>query len=239
MTLDRVLGTFAALVAIVQIWKWVSGRRGDRGLSRMGEEFASKKDLKAIRGDIRRLEKDKESLQVAVPALATKLHLEQRKSDLKDSLAKTWDEYNEVKRRLAENISVEGISPALLALLETEIEPRYRAQQRERRRTRFLLIIMAAALLLPAPLTPQSLLYLIGGAVAIVAAIPQTLGEFALAAGAILTAVGFTAGFFLTTSWLRRTMNLQVRQHLSRVSFIALALLLVVGNLWSGWLTLT
>lgn len=233
-----IFSALGAVTAVVQILKWVRGRRADRGMEEFYESVADRKDTKAARAELQNLKQNLRDLRTIAPAMAKRLHLEQRKRDLENTLGSAWDEYLELCRELGDSAPSMRLPADLIDILQSDIEPRYRAEQRSRRRVTLLLVLMAAALLLPAPFTPRSLLYLIALLFFAVLTIPAGMGKLAYLCGPTMTfvglALGLAAGF-----WALRLWQVSLPRRPVIIGIIATGAVVICGNGLSAWATLT
>jgi hypothetical protein len=96
---------------------------------------------------------------------------------------------------------------------------------------------MAAALLLPAPFTPRSLLYLAVEALFVVAALPTGIGTFALFCGIIMTIIGLICGLAMGF-WTVRVKRLAALRRPWVIGAITVGTIAIGGNVWSVFETL-
>jgi hypothetical protein len=228
---------FAAIgfvTSVVQIWKWVRGRKADRGFEIFLESQVDRKDAEATRVKLSELEENLSDLKAVARSIARRIHLEQRKEDLEKTLGSSWIEYEGIINELGRPAPTPGLPPELLDALVSDIGPRHVAERKEIRRNNRLLLVLAAALLLPLPFTPQSVVYLAATLLAGAAIIPPGAGEVAYICGPILTVLfiflGILAGVFIEK---RRQIDISGRS--SRVLALAAGALLVIGNGIAGW----
>ena len=144
----------------MQSWKWITGSRAERGSKVFFETQADRADSKKTQADLKRLQESLGDLKAIARSLARQMHLEQRKADLETALGRSWDEYRAVIFELGQPGRPLDLPPELVEVLEREIEPKYRTDQKERRRTYRLLLVLVAAFVLPLPFTPSSVIYL-------------------------------------------------------------------------------
>jgi hypothetical protein len=228
-----------AVTAVVQIWKWVHGRRAERGLARLLESYVDQEEAEATRAELHRLEQTLRDLRVRAPEIARRMHLEQRRRDLADTIGRAWAEYVDLGVKLDEPDPAGGLPEDIVTKLRTEIEPLYELEQRERRRTRILLVLVVAALVLPAPFTPQSLLYLIVNGLSAVLLLPDGIGGWvAYISGVVVTALGLAGGLALGWWIALYRPSLQRRRPWLAVSVVT-GLFVVLGDAGSFWITLS
>jgi hypothetical protein len=227
-----------AVTAVVQIWKWTRGRRADRGLEIFLESQADREDAETAHEELKHLQEALDNLKVTARSLAHQMHLEQRKIDLERTLGRSWEEYKELLFELGQPESHSALPSELVDILVSDIAPRYRTEQRERRRTNRLLLILVAALLLPLPFTPSSMLYLVAAFFSYIIMLPAGIGELAYASGLTLTFAGVLCGIVMAMLTVRRWhISLPVRG--ARVAAIILSIAIILTNAWSIWAVYT
>ena len=202
------------------------------------ESVADRKDTKAARAELQNLKQNLRDLRTIAPAMAKRLHLEQRKRDLENTLGSAWDEYLELCRELGDSAPSMRLPADLIDILQSDIEPRYRAEQRSRRRVTLLLVLMAAALLLPAPFTPRSLLYLIALLFFAVLHNSSWYGQVGLS---LRTHNDICRSRSRTSRWILGASSMagQSARRPVIIGIIATGAVVICGNGLSAWATLT
>lgn len=197
---DLILWGFSALGAVtaaIQIWKWIAGRRAERGLQRFLERYADEAEADLARTDLTVLRTAVAELQEAAPRLARRLHLEQRRQELVSAVGRDVAEY----ARLSAELSAAGISaklsPTAAAVLQAEIQPAFTRKQRERRRLLILLSVLVASALLPPPFTPRDMLSDLLGALEAVFWNPPRLGDKSMFFPVLVGSLGCLFGYRL------------------------------------------
>lgn len=222
------------VTSVIQIWKWISGTKVDRGIKILAETLADEESADEASRKFTEIEVKLEDLKKSARQIARRMHIEQRKADLEKVLASSWVEYAEVVGELGQPPVSSDLPDELVDALVSDIEPRYVAERKEARLNRNILIALAVVLLLPLPFTPRSAITLAVEFFMALLVFPGEMGNFAYISGPALTLIGGLCGI-AAGLYLVRRLNFRIPHHVAKVSVVCVAVVLVIGNFIAGW----